>query len=72
MRSARKQNLIISYGCGFRKFDLRSLQMGAAMFSVDTGYFSLIKKHPLTLTAMSENDFVGADDLLSNKVLVML
>lgn len=46
--------------------------MGAAMFSVDSGYFSLIKKHPLTLTAMSESDFVGADDLLFDKVLVML
>lgn len=34
--------------------------------------FSLIKKHSLTLTAMSESDFVGADDLLSNKVLLML
>lgn len=46
--------------------------MGAVMFSVDTAYFSLIKKHPLTLTAMSEGDFLGADDLLSNNVLVML
>lgn len=46
--------------------------MGVAMFSVDNGYFPLIKKHPLTLTAMSESDFVGADDLLSNKVLLML